>query len=417
MTTASTTLAEITNPASGVLPTLTTAGDRASAWAAQHLALLIVLAMLAATGVAVVLRLRRTARRRWYEGARVVTVLPPAGLDPAAAMAGAHRLWWDLPSLAPPRWKRLCAGVPHLTVEYHLTAGEDLAVRLWLPGPVPTSRIDAALRAAWPGTLVLDHAPTHATNHASTGNGDARPAPRAGLVVTGGTVRPERPEHLPLRVPDPRDESTDPLRAVEAVAGQLAEGESAVVQILARPAVGRRLRRYRRTVDRLHSGRPGRSSALASFVSALVRELMDIVTGSTSTASTHPTSDRAPRRLDPQHTEELREVRAKKLQPQWEVALRYYTATTAHGPHAVDRVRGLADSLFGAFALLAGRNALARHRLPKPRVVVQARRLRRGALFSAGELAALAHLPARTDGLSGGQARSVPAPPHTTRRL
>ncbi|WP_024875934.1 hypothetical protein [Saccharomonospora piscinae] len=411
MSTASNTPTSITNPASGLATMLTTAWERACAWAAQHLAMLVVLALLAAACLAVVAGLWRAARRRWYDGARVVTVLPPAGLDPATALAGARRLWWDLPGLAPPRWNRLVAGVPHLAVEYHLAAGEDLAVRLWLPGPVPTSRIDAALRAAWPGTLVLDHTPT--TSPSSQSGESAL----AGRVVTGGAVRPERPEHLPLRVPDPRDESADPLRALEAVAGQLAEGESAVVQILARPAVGRRLRRYRRTVDRLHSGRPARRSALASFASALVREVMEIVTGSKSTTATHGTSDPAPRRLDPQRTEELREIRAKKQQPQWEVALRYYAATTDHGPHAADRVRGLADSLFGAFALLAGRNALARHRLPQPRAAISARRLRRGTLLSAGELAAVAHLPARTEALASGQARSVPAPGHTTRRL
>ncbi|ASR36594.1 hypothetical protein BAY61_18090 [Prauserella marina] len=386
---------------------LTTAVERTYAWIQQHSVLLYVLAALALACLIVLASLRRAARRRWYAGARVVTVLPPAGLNPAAAVAGARRLWWDLPGLAPPRWKRLVTGVPHLAVEYHLTAGDDLAVRLWLPGPVPTARIEAALRAAWPGALVLDHTPSS----------ELAVTPGAGLVVTGGTVRPERPEHLPLRIPEPRDESADPVRAWEAVTGQLAEGESAVVQILARPAVGRRVRRYRRTVDRLHSGRPGRRSALVSFVSVLVRELLEIVTGSTSTTA-HGTSTGAARRLDPQQTEELREIRAKKRQPQWEVALRYYAATTAHGAEAADRVRGIADSLFGAFAVLAGHNALARHRLPKPRVVVtEARRLRRGALLSAGELAALAHLPARTEALAHGHARSVPAPQHTTRRL
>ena len=174
------------------------------------------------------------------------------------------------------------------------------------------------------------------------------------------------------------------------------------------------MRRYRRTVDRLHDGRPARRSPLLSIVLAVVRALLDIVTDPTSTAH-H--GERAVRRLDPQQAEELRDIRAHTLQPQWEVALRYYAATTAHSSDAIARVRGIADSLFGAFALLAGRNALARHRLPKPRLVIAARRLRRGTLLSATELAALAHLPARTDALSGGQARRVPAPPHTTRRL
>lgn len=409
-----------TNPIAELFTTIVTAWNRALDWAQHHVALLIVLAVLATSLAAGGVLLRRTSRRRWYDGARVVTVLAPAGLDPAAALAGARRLWWDLPGLAPPRWKRLISGVPHLAVEYHLAAGEDLAVRLWLPGPIPTSRIDAALRAAWPGTLVLDRSTSEQTSPPTGETGNVESPPCAtkgtGLVVTGGTVRPERPEHLPLRVPDPRDDTTDTLRALEAVSGQLAEGESAVVQILARPAVGRRLRRYRRTVDRLHSGRPARRSALTSTVSVLARELMEIVTGSKSATYTHGTGDRSPRRLDPQQTEQLREIRAKKLQPQWEVGLRYYAATTAHDQQATERVRGIADSLFGAFALLAGHNALARHRLSQPRSTVTARRLRRGALLSAGELAALAHLPARTDALSSGQARSVPAPAHTTRR-
>ena len=406
-------LAGLPYPVQTLLVKLAAAWDCVSTWITQHGVLATVVAGLAALAVTAVVRSRRSARQRWYRGARLVAVLPPAGLDPAAALAGARRLWWDLPGLAPPRWKRLVAGLPHLTVEYHLAAGEDLAVRMWLPAPIPTSRIDAALRAAWPGTLVLDRTDRNTSRNPA----ETEPAQPTRLVVTGGTVRPERPEHLPLRVPDPRDDAADPLRALEAVAGQLADGESAVVQILARPAVGRRLRRYRRTVDRLHSGRPGRRSALAGFVSVIVRELMEIVTGSKSTAAAHGAGDRPVPRLDPQQTEELREIRAKKLQPQWEVGLRYYAATTATGPKAVARVRGLADSLFGAFALLAGRNALARHRLPKPRATVEARRMRRGALLSAAELAALAHLPARTDALSSGQARSVPAPIDATRRL
>src|SRR5205823_372574 len=135
----------------------------------------------------------------------------------------------------------------------------------------------------------------------------AEPA-AARLMVTGGTVRPERPEHLPLRVPDPRDDTGDPVRTMEAVAGQLADGESAVVQILARPAVGRRLRRYRRTVDRLHAGRPARRSPLLSVVLAVVRALLDIVTGPTTAHQNH--GERAVRRLDPQQAEELRDIRA-----------------------------------------------------------------------------------------------------------
>lgn len=340
---------------------------------------------------------RRMARRRWWADARLIEVLAPADLDTAAALAGGRRFWRDVTGLARPVIRRVLEGQPHLAVEYVLSGGQ-LGLRVWIPGTVPPHRVEAAIRAAWPGTLIMP----------ATGS-----APPLSGTVTGGVVRPERGEHLPLHVPELRDHDADPLRALEAQAAYLGNGECAVVQVLARPAVGRRLRRYRAAIRRVHTGRPARPSVITSVVTGVVRELLDLITGSHSHRHTTRTDGRW-RPADPQLADELRDVRAKAALPQWEVALRYSAATSAAGRPARDRVRGIADGLFGMFAVLSGHNALARHRMRNPATVLAGRRLRRGALLSTTELAAIAHLPVRTTALAGSRARSVPAPREVT---
>jgi hypothetical protein len=338
---------------------------------------------------------RRVARRRWWVNARLVEVLAPADLDTATALAGGRRLWRDLTGLARPPIRRVLEGQPHLAIEYVLSH-EQLGVRVWIPGTVPPHRVEAAIRAAWPGALIM---PVHTVESVP---------PLVG-TVTGGTVRPERGEHLPLHVPDPRDNHADPVRALEALGAFLGSGECGVVQVLARPAVGRRLRRYHATIRRLHTGRPARPSVITAVVTGVVRKLLDLITGRHTTRA-----DRRWRPADPQRAEQLRDVRAKAALPQWEVAVRYAAATPDTGSAGRDRVRGIADGLFGMFAVLSGHNALARHRLRHPAAVLAARRLRRGALLSSAELAAIAHLPVRTTGLAGSRARSVPAPREVT---
>jgi hypothetical protein len=372
---------------------------RLAALAQAHVVLLVLVAIVAAAGWGVRLVVRRRARRRWHADARVITVLPPATLDPAGAIAGARRLWRDLMGIAPPLRRRLLTGVPHLVVEFWLVGGEELAVRIWIPGPVAHGRVENAVHTAWPGAVILrDHT-----------NPPTLPADGA---VTGGRVRPERSDEYPLHVPEVKDDA-DPLRTLEALASSLAAGESVVVQVLARPAVGRRLRRYRSRVHRLHTqGRPMSTSWVTTVVTAVVRAVLDLFTPGRGTASTS-TGNRT-RFVDPLWSEDLRAMRGKADQPQWEVALRYAVATTATGDEAIERVRGVADAVFAVFAVLAGRNALARHRLRHPATVLGARRVRRGALLSVPELAAVAHLPARTLALASGAARAVPAPRQVT---
>ncbi|MCO1575205.1 hypothetical protein M8C13_05455 [Crossiella sp. SN42] len=362
-------------------------------WWQQHaLGAAASVGILLAAMVILLVLLRHRARRRWPTGARLVELLPPADLDLAAALSGGRRFWRDLTGTAPPAWRRRLYDYPALALEYQLTA-QRVTVRLWIPGPIPPGRVEAAVRAAWPGTLLIP-----ATN---------TPIP-PGHTVTGGTVRLERPEHFPLHVADAREDA-DPVRALQSLATSLQPGEQAVVQVLLRPGVGRRLQWYRRTVYRLHHGHPTTRSGVSALPAELARELLDLITGSRTPArSSHSPSTRT---TDPQRAEELREIRAKAVLPQWEVALRYATATTSTGAAGRARVRGLADGVFAMFAVLAGRNALARHRLRHPVTALARRRLRRGALLSTTEVAALAHLPVRNPALAGGRARAVPAPP------
>ncbi|MCZ0972488.1 hypothetical protein O1L55_15930 [Streptomyces albulus] len=70
------------------------------------------------------------------------------------------------------------------------------------------------------------------------------------VTCTAGRLRPARPDLLPLRT----DHPTDPLRALLQAATGMADHESACVQILARPATGRALRRARRQARRLKAG-------------------------------------------------------------------------------------------------------------------------------------------------------------------
>src|SRR5437763_135052 len=80
----------------------------------------------------------------------------------------------DLMGIAPPVHRRLITGCPHLAVEFWLAGGEDISVRIWIPGPVAHGRVENAVRTAWPGALIL-------TEHTD-------PALPAG-AVTGGRVR------------------------------------------------------------------------------------------------------------------------------------------------------------------------------------------------------------------------------------
>ena len=334
---------------------------------------------------------RRWLRRRQHAalaaGARVITVLAPPLADPA----GGEALWGHLTGLLRPPWARLWHGQPHIGFEY-TWAGPVMTISVWVPGTVPPGMIERAIEAAWPGA------------HAVAAS--AAPPFPPGALATGGTLRLARTEILPLKT----DHDADPLRALAAAGSGLAAGEHAIVQVLARPVTGARLRRARRAARQLRTGRPARLSS----------RLLDVLTpgGHSGTAR------RAAARSDPELAAEVRASVIKSAGPQWETQIRYATATTAvpagrgrlrdtaAQAQARARLRGLAHGLASATALYAGRNWLARRHLRHPAEQITARRFRRGGLLSVPELAAIARLPADASvpGLSRAGARAV-APP------
>jgi Type IV secretion-system coupling protein DNA-binding domain len=331
--------------------------------------------------------LRRRQHAALTAAARTITVLAP----PQASPAGGEALWGNLAGLMRPPWARLWHGQPPIGWEYAWTAA-GMTITVWVPGTVPPAMIERAIEAAWPGTHTIT-APATA------------PLPPGGLA-TGGTLRLARPEILPLKT----DHDTDPLRALAAAGTALAGGEHAIVQLLARPATGSRLRRARRATRRLRYGQPARLSS----------QLLDALT---------PGRQAAPRRTaaraDPELAADLRAATAKAAGPQWETQIRYAVTTTTAIPgtgrarraaataQARRRLRGLAHALASATALYAGRNWLARRPLPSPATQITARRFRRGDLLSVPELACLARLPADAlvPGLARAGARAVPPPP------
>jgi hypothetical protein len=315
---------------------------------------------------------RRT--RRLGKDARFVAILPPPAVEPAAAEA----LWANLAGLL--RQRRPWRLRPHVAFELHWTV-QGLVVGLWVPGMVAPRLVERAVEAAWPGA----RADTQAARP---------PLPQAATGVLAGQLRLATP-WLPLRT----DHWADPLRGLLGAAGELAAGEVAVVQVLARPAGGRYLVRARTAARRLAVGRGS---------APLVGRLLDLATPGPGGRRRQPTATAA----DPGRAADARLLLAKLAGPCWEVAVRYGVATTAEQV-ARGRLRARAHALQAAFAVYAGRNRLLRRRLAAPAGTLATRPLRRGDLLATGELAALAHLPAdpAVPGLARAGARPVPLPP------
>ena len=271
-----------------------------------------------------------------------------------------------------------------------------MSIRLWVPGTLPPGLIERAVEAAWPG--------------AHTVTAPAGPPLPPGAVVAGGTLRLARPDILPLSTShDPEA----PLRALAGAAAGLADGEHAVLQVLARPVTGARLRKARRAARKQRAGQSARMTS----------RLLDLASPGHGASRT-----RAAGRADPELAAEIRETTAKLAGPQWETLIRYAVATTAPAQardgaarwerraaaaQQAARLRGLAHALASATALLTGRNWLARRRLRHPAAVIGSRRLAKGDLLSVPELAAIARLPAdpALPGLARAGARAVPPPP------
>ena len=352
-------------------------------------------------------RWRRSCAEAWHAGAEVITVQAPPSVDPH----GAQGLWANLAELLlPPWWKRLVFGTPTLAWEY-VFGPEGVAIRLWVPGTVEIAVVQRAIEAAWPGahTRVQDAGPP--LPHAQT---------MRRVLARGGTLRLARPEALPIHC----DISTwEPLRVLLAAPGVLAGGDRACVQILARPATGRRLARARATATPASSGPTAPSPATRAALGVL-RAVLDLITpGSSASGPAASRTRRSGPVRDPQvgmeaHTQG-RAIVDKRTGGQCETLVRYAVTTTvphAPSPHqlqaATAQLRQRAGTVASSLSGYASHNYYRPHRLRHPLAALDQRRMGRGDLLSMPELAALAHLPEPTvaAGLAQAGARSASPP-------
>ena len=234
-----------------------------------------------------------------------------------------------------------------------------MTIRLWVPGTVPPGMIERAVEAAWPG--------------AHTVTAPATPPLPAGPLVAGGTLRLARPEILPLKT----GHDSDRCGPWPPPAAGLADGEHAIVQVLARPVTGARLRQ-----------RPPRRPAAArrAVPPGLASRLLDAGSAPGHRASRTPGRGRS----DPELAAEVRGRRPSSAGPQWDTLIRYAVATTAAARAGRRRARtgrpprrpgrGCAawPTPWPRRPPCTGRNWLARRRLRHPAAAIAARRFAAG---------------------------------------
>ncbi|WP_245548271.1 type IV secretory system conjugative DNA transfer family protein [Nocardia pneumoniae] len=368
-----------------------------------------IVVVLAVAGVLAAARaLARRRGRRLSAQARQITVLTPPEVDAKGALA----FWSHLIGQLRPALARLLFGQPHLGFEYTVTPEEGAAIRLWVPGSIPPGLIERAVASAWPG------AHTDSTRPARPPLPDA--TDRARRVAAGGELRLGRREGLPLRT----DYSGDLVRDLITAADDLAPGQAACVQILARPVTGRRVAHATRS-----AGTAGAAAAPARLVTALAREVLNLITPGPITRPARASGTGAAsgdRQTAMEYTAAARAAAVKARGPHWETIVRYAVSI----PVADDRgraearavARGRADALATVFGACTDHNYYRRRRRIRLALLMAERRLGRGDVLSVPELATIAHLPT-DDGLPGLQragARALtPAPqipidgPHT----
>ncbi|WP_328853275.1 type IV secretion system DNA-binding domain-containing protein [Micromonospora globbae] len=343
--------------------------------------------------------------RRLTVGARWLTIATPPEVTAEAAAA----FWTTLTGvLTPSGWQGRLVGHPHVAWEYTWT-GRALAIRLWVPGTVPPGAVEAAVRAAWPAaTLTTADA--------------AAPIPAQVGDAVGGAHWPQHTDGLPLR----SDHDSDPLRALLAAGAEVRHREHACVQILARPALSRRVRAARRAAATSASphGRPGPAARAVWGAARLAIEpllwLLEVFTPGASRPRPPVTAGRVADR-DPVASAAARTVVDKAVRvPHFEIAVRFAVATDPDTtPPDPDRARQIRQRLLrlrhtiaSAAATYTGPNRLRRMRMSRPVATLARRRLRRGFLATVAELAALAALPQdlAVPGLDRARAKAVPAP-------
>ncbi len=333
-------------------------------------------------------------RRVMARHATLVTIIPPPEVDPA----GAGAFWATVAEVLSTGWRRrLRDGQSHIGVEYRWS-GRQLSIAVWVPGTVATGPIQAAVRGAWPG--------------AACAVTDATPPLPLDAVGVGGALAPTLPAWFPLEA----GHDNDPMRTLIAAASNLHAAESACVQVLARPATVRQVRRLRRGVQALRTGTvPGGVLDPAGWLRVALDLVLELFGPTRRPAGyQHPT--RALPSADPQRDRDGRAGVDKLAGPQWEVAIRYAVAHTNPRRSSLadlkPRLVTLAHGIASAFGVWTGRNRLRRRRLRRPVQVLAGRVLRSGFVLNTGELAAIVALPRdiAVPGLDRARAKPMPAP-------
>ncbi len=367
----------------------------AVAWCTQRpwLAGVAAAALAAVQAGRIVLASRR--RQAMARHATLVTITPPPEVDPAGTAA----FWATMAEILNTGWRRrLRDGRGHIAVEYRWT-GRQLTIAVWVPGTVATGPIQAAVRGAWPGA-------------ACTVTDAVAPLPPDAVAV-GGALTPTLPAWFPLET----DHDNDPMRTLIAAASNLHSAESACVQVLARPATTRQVRRLRHGVQALRTGRAPRGFLdPATWLRVVLDAGLELFGPTRRTAHHNPNRAVPLPTTDPQRERDSRAGIDKLTGPQWEVAIRYAVAhTNPRGGKPDDlkpRLVTLAHGIASAFGVWTGRNRLRRIGIAHPTRVLAARVLRRGFLLNTTELAAIAALPRdiAVPGLDRARAKPMPAP-------
>ncbi|MEY9887675.1 DNA helicase HerA-like ATPase [Catenulispora sp. MAP5-51] len=308
--------------------------------------------------------------------ARYVVLKLPPEVEPGCAEA----FWTHIHALLRPKWRRALDRQPHLAFEF-LWTSEGLSLGIWVPAPISAGVVATAAEAAWPGVHTRIVSPA--------------PVPIAAGASMCGRLRLAKPAYLPLKV----KHTSDPLRPLLQAGRKLRPSESTCVQILARPATGRQVRRLQFQLNR--------------FRTRTVRELGPVTPFSTLLEEWAPNASPRLGRADPAHAAALRSAVTKTIGPLWAVEIRYAAGAESTRPHADERTRTIAESLTSAFGVFAERNSWARHRMAGPASALAQRRMGRGDLLTVAELAGIAHLPldAGAVGVPRAGARSIAPPP------
>lgn len=381
--------ARLPGPSRWLIDTATTAVQ----WFA-HRPWLVAVAAGVALGVAAVRALiHRRRRQAPNRHATCITIIPPPQVDPAGAAA----FWGTVAEILHAGWRRrLREGRGHCAFEYRWSS-RQLTIAVWVPGTLQTGPVQAAIRGAWPGTTLTI--------------AEASPPLPVNAPSVGGALVPTLAPWYPLRT----DHDNDPMRTLIAAASTLRSAESACVQLLARPATARQIRRLRRGVQSLRTGTPpGAALDPATWIRGAIDVVMDLLGPRRRPA--YPGRSTLPANADPQRERDTRAGIDQLAGRQWEVAIRYAVAHA--NPRNSDpadlrpRLVTLAHTIASAFGQWSGRNRLRRLSLTHPTAVLAARVLRRGFLLTTGELASIAALPQdiAVPGLDRARAKPMPAP-------